>query len=95
MGALDITKLKQTRSTALDPEQTGRATFRIHTFISYQPLIIIIYIIIIYISHKLLTHEYTLIFGGLYLLQAVALFGFNARIPVLTYRYPQLSSKFS
>jgi len=39
MEALDTTKLKQTRSTALDPEQPGWETFTIHTPISYHPLI--------------------------------------------------------
>jgi len=39
MEALDTTKLKRTRSTALDPGQPGWETFTIHTPISYHPLI--------------------------------------------------------
>ena len=46
-------------------------------------------------TNYLLTHQYTLIYAALYLLQPVALLGFNDRIPGVTDPYPQRPSMFS
>ena len=75
------TKIKQTRSTALDTGQPGWETFTIHTPISYQPLI---------------TNS-SIHFDLCRLISAanVALLGFSDRIPGVTCPYPQRPSMFS